>query len=112
MMVPVMLLLAVGGWLVYQYDLDAKVAAGGAVLVGFYSGLIGWLLGVIALVPIIGPLLVKVLTMSFIWMLNAIGYVVSYIAIKRGYSKDVLTYRGLTIALIVGLIIGYILGRL
>lgn len=111
-MLPVMLMLLIGGWLAYQYNFDAKVATGGAVLIGFFSGLITWMLGMIALVPVIGPLLVKVLTMSFIWLLNAVGYVVSYIAIKRGYSKDVLTYRGLTIALIAGMVIGYVLGSL
>lgn len=111
-MLPVLALLIVGGWFVYQYDVDTKVAAGGAVLVGFYSGLISWVLGMIALVPIIGPFLVKILTMSFIWLLNAVGYFVSYIAIKRGYAKDVITYRGLTIALIVGMVIGYVLGSL
>ncbi|MEE9330984.1 MAG: thiopurine S-methyltransferase [Methylophilaceae bacterium] len=112
LMLPVILLLVVGGWLVYRYDFDATVAAGGAVLVGFYTGLVSWLLGVIVLVPVIGPILVKILTMSFIWLLNAVGYFVAYVAIKRGYSKDVLTYRGLTIALIVGMIIGYVLGSL
>lgn len=111
-MLPVLLLLILGAWLVYYYQFDAKIAAGGAVLVGFYSGLVAWLLGVISLVPVIGPLLVKVLTMSFIWLLNAIGYFVSYVAIRRGYSKDVITYRGLTIALIVGMVIGYVIGRL
>lgn len=111
-MLPILILLILGGWLAYYYQFDAKVAAGGAVLVGFYSGLVTWLLGVIALIPLIGPLLVKILTMSFIWLLNAIGYFVSYVAIKRGYSKGVITYRGLTIALIVGMVIGYVLGRL
>lgn len=111
-MIPMLLLLLIGGWLAYYYQFDAKIAAGGAVLVGFYSGLVTWLLGVITLIPVIGPLLVKVLTMSFIWLLNAVGYFVSYVAIKRGYSKDVITYRGLTIALIVGMVIGYVLGRL
>jgi hypothetical protein len=66
---------------------------------------------VIGLVPVIGPLVVKVLSLSIIWLLNAIGYIVSFVAIKRGYSKDVLTYRGLTIALIIGIIIGYVLGH-
>lgn len=111
-MLPILGLFILGVWLLYQYEVDATLAAGGAVLVGFYTGLITWLLGVITLVPIIGPILVKILTMSFIWLLNAVGYVVAYVAIKRGYSKDVLTYRGLTIALIVGLIIGYVLGSL
>jgi len=63
-------------------------------------------------VPVIGPLVVKVLSIGFIWLLNAVGYLVAYIAIRRGYSKDVLTYRGLTIALIVGIVIGYLLGKL
>ena len=44
-------------------------------------------------------------------MLNAIGYAISVIAIRRGYSKDVLTYRGLTVALIVGIVIGYVAGK-
>jgi len=60
----------------------------------------------------VGPLIVKILSLSFIWLLNAIGYMVAYIAIRRGYSKDVLTYRGVTVALIVGIIIGYIVGKL
>jgi hypothetical protein len=47
-----------------------------------------------------------------IWLLNSIGYLVSMTAIKRGYSKDVLTYRGLTMALITGIVLGYIIGKL
>ena len=76
------------------------------------SHALAWLVGIIALVPIIGPLLVKVLSLSIIWLLNAIGYLVSYVAIKRGYSKDVLTYRAITIALISGIVIGFVLGNL
>jgi hypothetical protein len=64
------------------------------------------------MVPIVGPLLVKVLSLSIIWLLNAIGYLVSYIAIKRGYSKDVISYRGVTIALITGIVIGFVLANL
>lgn len=111
-MLPVFILFIIVGWLAYYFSWDAKFTASGAVLAGLYTGLITWLLGVIALVPIIGPILVKILTMSFIWLLNAVGYVVSYVAIKRGYSKDVLTYRGLTIALIVGMVMGYVIGSL
>ena len=111
-MLPILMIFAIAAVLVYQYKIDLKLATTGAVLAGFYTGLITWLLGVITLVPIIGPLLVKILTMSFIWLLNAVGYLVAYIAIKRGYTKDVLTYRGITIALIIGLVIGYVLGGL
>lgn len=111
-MLPIFILFVLAGLLAYHFKWDVTFTAGGAVLAGLYTGLITWLLGVIGLVPVIGPLIVKVLTMSFIWLLNAIGYLVSYVAIKRGYSKDVLTYRGLTIALIVGMIVGYVIGRI
>ena len=33
-------------------------------------------------------------------------------AVRRGYSRDMLTYRGLTMALIAGIVIGFILGKL
>ena len=110
-MLPVLALLVIVGLLAYYYHWDTKTTTVGALLVGFYSGLVGWLLGIITLVPIIGPILVKILTMSFIWLLNAVGYLVSYIAIKRGYSKDVISYRGVTIALLVGIVIGYIIAQ-
>jgi len=92
-------------------DWDARVLAGGAVLVGLLSGLFVWLVGLIGLVPFIGPVIVKVLSFSFIWLLNAMGYLMSYIAIRRGYSRDVLTYRGLNMALLIGIVIGYIVAQ-
>jgi hypothetical protein len=95
-----------------HYDVDRSVIAGSVVAVGLISNAFAWLLGIIALVPVIGPFIVKVLSIGFVWLLNAIGYLVSYIAIRRGYSKDVLTYRGLTIALIIGIVIGFVLGKL
>jgi hypothetical protein len=105
---------AIGGlaWLGLYFNVDHQAIAGGVVLIGFVSHAFAWLMGIIALVPVIGPIIVKVLSIGFIWLLNAVGYLVSYIAIRRGYSKDVLTYRGLTIAVIVGIVIGFVLGRL
>lgn len=99
-------------WLGLHFGIDRHAIAGGALLFGLLSSAFAWLLGVVGLVPFIGPLIVKALAIPIIWLLNALGYLVSFIAIKRGYSQDVLTYRGLTIALIVGIVIGYILGKL
>jgi hypothetical protein len=105
---------AIGGlvWLGLHLNVDHQALAAGVVLIGLVSHAFAWLMGIIALVPVIGPIIVKVLSIGFIWLLNAIGYLVAYVAIRRGYSKDVLTYRGLTIALIVGIVIGFVLGRL
>jgi hypothetical protein len=106
--------IAMGGmvWLGLHFNVDRSVIAGSVVVVGLLSNAFAWLLWLIALVPIIGPIIVKVLSIGFIWLLNAVGYLVSYIAIRRGYSKDVLTYRGLTVAVIIGIVIGFVLGRL
>lgn len=111
-MVPLWLAIAGLVWLGLHFNIDHRVIAGGVVVVGVLSNAFAWLVGIIALIPIIGPLLVKVLSIGFIWLLNAVGYLVSYVAIRRGYSKDVLTYRGLTVSLIIGIVIGYVLGKL
>lgn len=111
-MLPVWAVLLGLVWLGLRFGLDEHVVAGGAVLFGLLSSAFTWLVGVIGLVPIVGPLVVKVLAIPVIWLLNALGYLVSFIAIRRGYSQDVLTYRGLTIALLVGILIGYIIGKL
>jgi hypothetical protein len=111
-MVPVWLAIVGLTWLAIDSRVDTGVIAGSVLVVGLVTNAFAWLLGVIALVPIIGPLIAKVLTVGFIWLLNAVGYLVSFIAIKRGYSKDVLTYRGITVAVIIGICIGFVLGKL
>lgn len=111
-MVPLWLVICIAIGLGVHFNVDARVIAGGVFIVGLLSNAFAWLMGIVSLVPVVGPIIVKILSIGFIWLLNAIGYLVSFIAIKRGYSKDVLTYRGLTIALIIGIVIGYVLGRL
>jgi len=110
-MLPLSLLLVGVICVAWYFGWDAKAVTAGILLFGVVSNVFVWIIGLIGLVPVVGPLIVKVLSLSIIWLLNAIGYIVSFVAIKRGYSKDVLTYRGLTIALIIGIIIGYVIGH-
>ena len=111
-MVSIWLAIIGFGWWANQARVEPAVIAGSVVVVGLITNAFAWLLGIVALVPLIGPLIVKILSIGFIWLLNGVGYLVSFIAIKRGYSQDVLTYRGLTIAVILGIVIGYVLGKL
>jgi hypothetical protein len=111
LMVPLWISMVLFVTVGYYRNWDAHLVVGGAFVVALLSNAIGWLAATIGLVPILGPLVVKILALPFIWLLNAIGYVISLVAIRRGFSKDVLTYRGLTIALIVGIVIGYIVGK-
>ncbi|MSP86281.1 MAG: hypothetical protein EXR38_06425 [Methylotenera sp.] len=111
-MLPLTLVLAIAVFAAWQFGWHAQAVTTGVVMVAAASHVLAWILGIITLVPIIGPILVKVLSLSIIWLLNAVGYLVSYVAIKRGYSKDVLSYRGVTIALLTGIVIGFVMGSL
>ncbi|MEO6025133.1 MAG: hypothetical protein ABIP64_18910 [Burkholderiales bacterium] len=111
-MIPLWLLMLGLVLLGLHYGVDKRVVGGGLLLFGLLSNAFAWLIALVGVVPIVGPLIVKILAIPLLWLINGMGYVVSYVAIKRGYSKDVLTYRGLTIALIIGIIMGYILGKL
>ena len=110
-MVPIWIGLITLVVVAYYRNWDARVVGGGALVIALLTNAIAWLAATISLVPILGPLVVKILALPFIWLLNGIGYIISMVAIRRGFSKDVLTYRGLTIALIVGIVIGYVVGK-
>jgi hypothetical protein len=93
-------------------DLDRKAIAFLVFIFGLISQAFIGIIGLIGFIPVIGPILAKVLALPFFWILNAIGYFLSIIAIKRGYSKAVLDYRILTIVFLIGIAVGFIIGRL
>jgi hypothetical protein len=92
--------------------LDKKVVTFIAIVFGLASQAFIGLINLIALIPFIGPLIAKVLALPIYWILNALGYFVSLIAIKKGYSKDVINYRVLTIVFLIGVTVGFIIGKL
>jgi hypothetical protein len=94
-----------------HFEVDKGIITAVVILVGIIGQAFVALVALIGLIPLVGPLIAQVLSFPFIWILNGIGYLVSIVAIKRGYSKDVINYRMATVTLIVGIIIGYILGK-
>ncbi len=82
------------------------------VILAFFTKAFAGLAVLISMVPIIGPLIVKVLSIPFFWLVNALGYFISVLAIKKGYTKQVVRSRVLTLAVLVGIVLGYILGHL
>lgn len=92
--------------------LDRKAVAFLAIVFAFISQAFLGLLNLIALVPIVGPLIAKVLALPFYWILNSLGYFASVVAIKKGYKKDVLNYRVLTVVFLVGIVVGFIIGKI
>lgn len=91
---------------------DKKAIAFLVIIFGLISQAFVGIIGIISLIPIVGPLLAKVLALPVFWILNSIGYFLSIIAIKRGYSKTVLDYRVLTVVFLVGVAIGFVIGKL
>ena len=111
-MVPLWAAMIGLAWWGLESRVDGKLIAGGVIVVGLVTNAFAWLLGLIALVPVIGPLVVTARTTGFVLLLNAIGSIVSFVAVRRGYGKDVMTARGLTVAVLIGVIIGFVIGRL
>ncbi len=108
----VWLALTIFGVVGFALGLDKKAITFLIIVFGIISQAFIGLLNLIALIPIIGPLIAKVLALPFYWLLNALGYFVSVVAIKRGFSKEVLNYRVLTIVFLVGIVVGFILGKI
>jgi hypothetical protein len=92
--------------------LDNKAIAFFTIVFGLVSQAFIGLINLIALVPVVGPLIAKVLALPIYWILNALGYFVSLIAIRKGYHKDVINYRVLTVVFLVGLAVGFVIGKL
>ena len=95
-----------------ELGIDKTVIGFAVLIVGLVGEAFAALGAWVMLVPLVGPLIVKVLALPFFWLLNGIGYLASIVAIKKGYAKDVVNYRVLTITLLIGVTIGYILGKL
>ena len=106
------LVIATGIIVTLHYGIDQKIVVLSTVILGVFTQVFAGLGALIAMVPIIGPFLVKIVTIPFFWLINALGHGVSIVAIKKGYSKELVKSRVLTVAILVGIIIGYIMGNL
>ncbi len=91
---------------------DKRLMAGLVLLVGLLSNVFTGIVALVAMIPFLGPLIIKVLSIPFFWILNALGYFVSVLFVKKGYGSQVVQGRVLTIVLLVGVVIGYVLGKI
>ena len=94
------------------YKLDIRAITIITLLLGYITNVFVGLTALVGLVPVIGPLIVKVFTIPFFWLLNGLGYFTSAYAIKKGHGRDILSHRLITIVLLTGIVLGYILGHL
>lgn len=95
-----------------ELGMDKTVLGFTVLIVGLLGEAFTAMMAWIALIPVIGPLIAKVVSLPFFWLLNGIGYLASVVAIRQGFARDVINTRVLTITLLIGVTIGYILGKL
>ena len=110
----ILILLGIGisVYLMLTFNLDVRAITIITLLLGFITNVFVGLTTLVGLVPIIGPLIVKLFTIPFFWLLNGMGYFTSAYAIKKGYGRDIMSHRLITITLLTGIVLGYILGHL
>lgn len=94
------------------FKINKEIITVTVVIFGIVANAFAGLAGLIAMIPVVGPLIVKVLSLPVFWLLNAAGYYISVIAIKKGYGRDVVNYRIATVIFLVGFAIGFVLAKL
>lgn len=94
------------------FHIDKEIIAVAVVIFGIIANAFAGLAGVVAMVPFVGPLLIKVFSLPIFWLFNAFGYFVSVIAIKKGYGRDVVSYRIVTVIFLIGFAVGFIAAKL
>ncbi len=111
---PLTIVGATGGAIILgvYFGVDTKALALFALIIGFIANGFAALATVTGLIPIVGPILVKLLSLPIFYILNSIGYFVSLVAVRKGYAADVANSKLMTVILLVGIVIGYIIGNL
>ena len=96
--------------LYFQWDIRAITII--TLLLGYITNVFTVIIAMLGFIPLIGPFIVKVFTIPFFWLINGMGYFTSAYAIKKGYGSDIISHRLITIVLLTGIVLGYILGHL
>ena len=95
-----------------NYGIDKKIIVFIAFVISVFTEVFVGLSALIATIPVVGPMIIKIVTIPVFWIFNAMGTLVSGLAIKKGYATELARGRVLTLALLVGTILGYIIGNL
>ena len=96
--------------------LDKKIAAALVILYGLitpvFSGIFSSLSNYISLIPYFGPTIIKAFSLPATILIAFSAYILSLIRIKQGMFKQVVSARLYALVLAIGIVIGYILGKI
>ena len=95
-----------------EYGINQKFVVLITIVLGIFTEIFAGIISLVALIPFFGPFIIKVISIPIFYILNAIGWVISAVAIKKGYVNELSRSRTVTLGLLIGIIIGYILGNI
>ena len=95
-----------------QYGINERIIILATLVLGVFTQIFSGITSLIAIIPFFGPFILKVVSIPVFYFLNALGWIASAIAIKKGYVNELSRSRTVTFVLLVGIIIGYILGNI
>ena len=98
--------------LAINYGIEKKIIVFIAFIISVFTEAFVGIGALVAAIPLIGPMIIKIITIPIFWIFNAMGTLVSGVAIKKGYATELAKGRILTLALLIGMIVGYIIGNL
>ena len=103
--------IAAAALLAVHFGLDRPATAGVLVLVAMATKAFAGLVALVALVPLIGAPLATLLTLPVFILLNGIAYLVTFVALRRGYKLTVVSARLIAAAVVVGFVLGFLAGH-
>ncbi|PIP13432.1 MAG: hypothetical protein COX48_04250 [bacterium (Candidatus Stahlbacteria) CG23_combo_of_CG06-09_8_20_14_all_34_7] len=96
----------------FRFGINKPITVLVVILFGMFTHLFSEILAIIALIPIAGPIIVKIISIPIIILLNGIGYIITFFAFKKGYKVEIAKSKIFTTALLIGIVFGYLLGKL
>lgn len=91
---------------------DKWIVGGILVLIGFLTQAWSSIVSLISSIPGIGHIIVKFIALPILLIINGIGNMIAFFAIKLGYKREVLDTKLLTWAFALGALIGFLIGEL
>ena len=95
-----------------SFNIDKRVIAIVSIIIGWLTNAFLGVSAVITTIPLIGPVIVKLVSIPFFWLMNGVGFFSSAYAIKKGETQLALTHRLVSVVLVMGMIIGYVIAHL
>ena len=98
--------------LMLYFQLDVRIITIITIIIGYITNFFSSLLLLVGLIPIIGPMIIKIFTLPVFWLINGLSYFTSAYAIQQGYGEILFKQRIIILILLFGVVIGYILGNI